>query len=62
MDVALSAVAGTGVYFVLEITAIGADPVEYAVFLNSYRPTNIAAKGGVMMAVSTFTVMGVVIP
>lgn len=58
MDDALSAVDGTGEYFVLELKAPGADAVEYVVFLNSYRPTNIAAKGGVMTAISTFTVMG----
>ena len=61
MDVALKGVAGTGEVFVLEIGAPEADPVEYVAFLNSYRPTNIAAKGGVMLAISTFTVMGVIV-
>jgi hypothetical protein len=61
MDTALVAVDSSAELFILEIQAPGADPVEYAAFLNSYRPTNIAAKGGVMMAVSTFTVMGKVV-
>jgi hypothetical protein len=57
MDVALSAVEG-GEIFILALQVPGADEVEYAAYLNSYRPTGIAAKGSVMMAISTFTVMG----
>ncbi|WP_299145981.1 phage tail tube protein [uncultured Tateyamaria sp.] len=57
MDAALSAVADSGETFILEITAKDAPPVQFTSYLNSYRPTGIAPKGSVMMAVSTFTVM-----
>lgn len=55
MDVALSAVEASLEDFILEITAVGADPVQYAAYLNGYRPTGISPKG-IMMATSTFTV------
>jgi hypothetical protein len=55
MDVALSALEASGETFILEIKAIGADPVEYVVYLNGYVPTGISPKG-IMMAKSTFTV------
>lgn len=58
MDTALAGVEDTGEHFILEITVPGATAVEYAAYLSSYRPTNITAKGGVMLAISTFTVMG----
>ena len=55
MDVALTGVAESLEDFILEITANGADPVQYVAYLNGYRPTAISPKG-IMMATSTFTV------
>ncbi len=55
MDLALAGVAASLEDFILEITAVGADPVQYAAYLNGYRPTAISPKG-IMMATSTFTV------
>ena len=61
MDVALSALAESGETFILEITAKNAPAVQFKAYLNSYRPTGIAPKGSVMLAVSTFTVMAKVV-
>ena len=55
MDVALSGVRDSMEDFILEITAVGADPVQYVAYCNGYRPTAISPKG-IMMATSTFTV------
>lgn len=59
-DVALAAVEASGEHFLLELTAVGADAVEYAAYLNSWRPTGINAKSK-MMAVATFTVLAKVV-
>lgn len=59
MDVALAAVDASGEDFVLELKAAGATAVQYAAYLNSYRPTGISPRGK-MMAVSTFTIKAVV--
>lgn len=56
IDQLLSAVDDTGEHFLLELTAVGADAVTYAAYMNSYRPTGINPKGK-MMAESTMTVM-----
>jgi hypothetical protein len=55
MDVALAAVLASGDDFVLECTAVGAAPKQYAAYLSGYNPTGISPKG-IMMAKSTFVV------
>jgi len=61
MDTALAAVEASGEDFILEIKANGADAVEYAAYLSSYRPTTIQPKGSVMQAISTFVVKAKVV-
>ena len=55
MDTALAAVADSGEDLILELTAGSAAPVEYAAYVNSYRPSTVGPKGK-MMATTTFTV------
>ncbi|TYB83941.1 phage tail tube protein [Oceaniovalibus sp. ACAM 378] len=59
-DIALTALEASGADYLLELTAVGADPVEYAAYLNSWRPIGINAKGK-MMAVATMTVKAKVV-
>lgn len=59
-DTVLSDLETSGDHFLLELTAVGADAVEYAAYVNSWRPTGINAKSK-MMAVVTMTVLAKVV-
>lgn len=61
MDTALAAAEASGADLLLELTAVGADAVEYAAYISSYRPTGINPRGK-MMAVTTFAVKAKVVP